>query len=803
MLPIIGVSATAGAGEDREASAPVDGRNAIEIENARPGDPTWDDDVDWVALEAEARQSLDLLAGESLGSIASDDHDTVRAAATVPYVSPYLIEGYATAPSVNKGGSIGFAVSSRGGNFDIQIVRQGWYDGVGARFITDTSNVAGVDRGYPAIDPTTGLIEANWPVSYTLQTTAAWTSGVYLAQLTRTGTTKVESSIPFVVRDDASTARLLYVLPTNTWQAFNAWGGKSTFSFDSGGAATVAGTTRAVKVSYNRPYEGGAGTGQFLNTDVSLVHFLEREGYDVTYATSLDFETNPSLLGSRRAFVTSWQDQYTTLAQRNQLEAARSGGKFLAFLGSGNNFWQVRFEASGATPNRTMVSYKLATIDPFATDATPANDGLVTVTWREPPVNRPEDALQGAQYNFHGLGYGNAVPYVAQSASHWIYRGTGVVDGSTIANLVGYDYDELAGSTVPNRVVLGSTAVPAGAGGTGGGTAVTTYYDAASGGGGVFNAGTPHWVWLLDGYDTTPGPASPQVSHPVDSRVQQMTRNVLYRALNGVPPATAPLPRSTESAGYWMIGSDGLVYSFGAAANFGNAGGLRPLVDLEPTPTFQGYWVIDDQGAVQAFGDARGDLGNGTLSAAQLAAGEVVTAISATPYGNGYWIFTNRGRVLNKGDAGHFGDVSHLALNGPVLDSIAMPTGQGYFMVASDGGIFAFGDAKFAGSMGGKPLNAPVQSLVPTATGNGYWLVAADGGIFAFGDAGFVGSIPGVLRAGQSLNRPITGMVRYGNGYLMVGEDGGIFSFSSQPFLGSLGATPPARPIVSVAAQGT
>ncbi|HEX5095958.1 MAG TPA: hypothetical protein VFX21_08095 [Acidimicrobiia bacterium] len=45
-------------------------------------------------------------------------------------------------------------------------------------------------------------------------------------------------------------------------------------------------------------------------------------------------------------------------------------------------------------------------------------------------------------------------------------------------------------------------------------------------------------------------------------------------------------------------------------------------------------------------------------------------------------------------------------------------------------------------------------------------------------------------------------MVRFGDGYLMVGEDGGIFNFSNQPFYGSLGSTPPAVPIVSVAASG-
>ena len=115
-------------------------------------------------------------------------------------------------------------------------------------------------------------------------------------------------------------------------------------------------------------------------------------------------------------------------------------------------------------------------------------------------------------------------------------------------------------------------------------------------------------------------------------------------------------------------------------------------------------------------------------------------------------------------------------------------------MVASGGGIFAFGDAHFAGSMGGKPLNKPVQSLVPDGDGNGYWLVASDGGVFAF-DAPFRGSM-----GGKALNKPVKGMVPYGDGYLMVATDGGIFSFSDQPFAGSLGANPPPRPIVSVAA---
>jgi hypothetical protein len=247
--------------------------------------------------------------------------------------------------------------------------------------------------------------------------------------------------------------------------------------------------------------------------------------------------------------------------------------------------------------------------------------------------------------------------------------------------------------------------------------------------------------------------------------------------------------------GYWMVGGDGKVYGFGTAQKFGDAG-VTPgsqAVDLEPTPTGDGYWVVDDAGGVAAFGDA---VYRGSPDSLTIKGDEKVTSLSSTPTGKGYWMFTSKGRVLTFGDATHFGDMAGKPLNAPVLDSIVTPSGKGYYMVAGDGGIFSFGDAKFYGSMGGKPLNKPVQSLVPDSDGVGYWLVASDGGIFAF-DASFRGSM-----GGKPLNKPVTGMVRYADGYLMVGEDGGIFNFSTQPFLGSLGGTPPARPIVSVAALG-
>jgi len=248
----------------------------------------------------------------------------------------------------------------------------------------------------------------------------------------------------------------------------------------------------------------------------------------------------------------------------------------------------------------------------------------------------------------------------------------------------------------------------------------------------------------------------------------------------------APVATSPRS-GYWMLGADGHVYAFGAAADLGSS--TAPAVAFAARRDGTGYWVVDAVGSVRAFGKAANHGGRPSLRP-----GELVSTISATPTGLGYWLFTTQGRAFAYGDAKFFGDMGAVRLNGPVIASVATPTGRGYYMVASDGGVFTFGDARFRGSMGAAHLNRPIVGLSPTPDNHGYWLVASDGGVFAF-HAPFRGSLGNV-----SLNRPVNGLVAYGNGYLMVASDGGVFDFSSTPFAGSLGDRTPPAPIVGIAA---
>ncbi|HEX3564905.1 MAG TPA: choice-of-anchor Q domain-containing protein, partial [Acidimicrobiales bacterium] len=207
-----------------------------------------------------------------------------------------------------------------------------------------------------------------------------------------------------------------------------------------------------------------------------------------------------------------------------------------------------------------------------------------------------------------------------------------------------------------------------------------------------------------------------------------------------------------ESAynGYWLVASDGGIFTFGDAQFFGSEGGQplnKPVEGMASTPDGQGYWLVASDGGIFTFGDAQffGSEGGHKLT-------KPVVGMAATPDGGGYWLTAANGSVFAFGDAGTFGDSSGQALNAPIEAIAGTASGHGYTQVASDGGIFTFGDAGFFGSIGGQPLNAPITGIATTNDGEGYWLFATDGGVFSFGDAQFSGSM-----GGQHLNKPVVG----------------------------------------------
>ena len=70
---------------------------------------------------------------------------------------------------------------------------------------------------------------------------------------------------------------------------------------------------------------------------------------------------------------------------------------------------------------------------------------------------------------------------------------------------------------------------------------------------------------------------------------------------------TGSILTTAKTHGYWLVGSDGGIFSFGSAGFFGSTGSLRlqrPVVGITPTANEGGYWLVASDGGVFSFGDA-------------------------------------------------------------------------------------------------------------------------------------------------------------------------------------------------------
>ena len=257
----------------------------------------------------------------------------------------------------------------------------------------------------------------------------------------------------------------------------------------------------------------------------------------------------------------------------------------------------------------------------------------------------------------------------------------------------------------------------------------------------------------------------------------------LYDLLPGmrsrIVQAVGPVKPKPTTTGYWVLGRDTGLYTFGDAPFHGGAGEIpAPAVSMSPTRTGLGYWLLSANGRVSAYGDA---VNHGSTETMRLNAPAV--RLEPTRTGKGYWIQAADGGIFSFGDAAFYGSTGNLKLNSPVISMSATPSGRGYWLLAGDGGVFTFGDGEFFGSTGSMKLNAPVVSMAPHPYGRGYWLQARDGGIFSFGEVRFHGSVPGLgIPAASTVQIRSTPT---GEGYYVLAADGGIFTFGDSRFHGA------------------
>ena len=352
-------------------------------------------------------------------------------------IQPLFIEGYAGKVSYVAPEEVTFHVSTTAPRYNLQIVRIGATN----TLALSTNGIAGKEHPIPE---NASSHACGWPVSFRFKLPPDCASGYYEVRLraedrggafTHRGHRTAESEFYFIVRpsEPGARAKILLQLASNTYNAYNNWGGFSLYGYHA--RAKVQGH----RVSFLRPP-----ASQFNNWERPFVEWAERNGYALDFCANLDLEENPALLRHYNLVLSVGHDEYWSTGMRDQLEKYISGGGNVAFFSGNTCCWQVRPEDNGTA----LTSWKQwFNMDPVF----PTGDHrLLSTAWSHHLLKRPENKLTGVGFLWggyhrsHGQFMDGKGSYTIHRPDHWIFEGTGLKRGDEFGGkdtIVGYECD--------------------------------------------------------------------------------------------------------------------------------------------------------------------------------------------------------------------------------------------------------------------------------------------------------------------------------------------------------------------------
>jgi hypothetical protein len=351
----------------------------------------------------------------------------------------FFIEGYAGQVSYAPGESLTLHVSTSELVFSAEILR------AGAEYKSQWTQdgIAGANLPVPEDASSKGC---NWPAALTLKIPADWQSGYYHVVLRvkdqggkfiRRSARSADSSCYFVLREAAGVADpapVLLQLATNTYNAYNNWGGFSLYGFHGRGG------NQGHRVSFLRP-PGSL----FQNWEKDFVAWAQREGVRLAFAANSDLEFHPDILKNRRLVLSVGHDEYWSAPMRDNLEKFIGDGGNVAFFSGNTCCWQVRSEDNGSALTCWKQNYPM---DPVFSAR--KSQATLSSLWSHYLIERPENQLTGVGFLWggyhrsHGQFMDGSGAFTVHRPEHWLFEGTGVKRGDEVGGkhtVVGYECD--------------------------------------------------------------------------------------------------------------------------------------------------------------------------------------------------------------------------------------------------------------------------------------------------------------------------------------------------------------------------
>lgn len=350
---------------------------------------------------------------------------------------PLFVEGYTGKVSYVQGEELTLHTSTTAAAFNIAIHRLG----AEKKTVHQQTGISGKEYPIPVNASSHGC---QWPSSFSLAIPADWSSGYYHIELsvqdnggafTHRGKRTATSDAFFVLRNSqpGSTTPILLQLATNTYNAYNNWGGSSLYAFN--GRANLQGH----RVSFLRPP-----ASQFTKWELPFVAWAEREGYKLDYAANLDLESNPELLKNYRLVLSVGHDEYWSAPMRDHLENYIGLGGNVAFFSGNTCCWQVRCEDNSTALTCWKQRFNSDPLFPSA------DHSLLSTLWGHHLVNRPENQLtgvgflHGGYHRSHGQFMDGTGAFTVHRPEHWLLAGTNLKKDEQFGakdTIVGYECD--------------------------------------------------------------------------------------------------------------------------------------------------------------------------------------------------------------------------------------------------------------------------------------------------------------------------------------------------------------------------
>ena len=252
-------------------------------------------------------------------------------------------------------------------------------------------------------------------------------SGLYFVQFG--GTDGRLGYAPFVVRPAmlGASGRILVILPTNTWQAYNF----QDVDGNGYGDTWYAGPPNG-GVDLGRTYIARGVPPRYYRYDLPFLHWLYWSGKNAEFISDSDFDlirSGDQLAAAYDLVVFEGHEEYVTRHEYDVVERFRNLGGNLMFLSANNFFWHVE--------RKGRVLRKIG-------------------EWRE--SGRPEAGLIGVEYRANDNGQHRGSFVVQNSAATpWLWGGTGLTDGSPFGAVVGgfgIEIDATAPESPPGTTVV-------------------------------------------------------------------------------------------------------------------------------------------------------------------------------------------------------------------------------------------------------------------------------------------------------------------------------------------------------------